>query len=170
LFFALWPPEKIRKALARLARDLPRRRGRPMPAVNLHITLAFAGAVGADVQDCLHAWAVAIEAQNFELSLARIGCFSRSRIIWLGADACPAALAYLARRLNEGLESCGIRPNSRAYRPHITLLRDAEPASRIPEVAAIVWQVENFYLVESHTKSAGAQYHLLQRYDLRGEA
>ncbi len=138
--------------------------------MNLHITLAFAGAVEADVHDRLHAWAVAIEAQNFELSLAHIGSFSRSRIIWLGADACPAALAYLARRLNEGLESCGIRPNSRTYRPHITLMRDAEPASRMPEVAPIVWQVKSFYLVESHTKPAGALYDLLQRYDLRGEA
>lgn len=166
LFFALWPDEAIRRELTRLARDLPRRRGRPVPAPNLHITLAFAGACDSDMHDCLEARAATIEAQSFLLSFTRIGYFPRSRILWFGADACPAPLSSLVRRLNEGLETCGLRPDLRPYRPHVTLLRNAEPAPASVDAKPLEWLVDSFCLMESHTKPEGAYYEPLRRFAL----
>jgi 2'-5' RNA ligase len=166
LFFALWPDETTRKAIAKFARNFPRRHGRPVPSPNLHITLAFVGAVDTTVHERLRAWAAAIEADRFLLRLTQVGYFPRTRILWLGA-ACPAALTFLVRQLNEGLELCGFRPDLRPYRPHVTLLRDAGPAPATYEVAPIHWQVDQFYLMESHTRPEGARYEILQGFELR---
>lgn len=167
LFFALWPDETTRRTIAKLARGLPRRRGRPIPEANLHITLAFIGAVDENVHTCLQSRAAAIEGHAFVLSLTQVGYFPRSRILWLGADACPEALSSLVRRLNEALEFCGIRPDLRLYRPHVTLMRDAEPAPAKREVVPIDWRIDQFCLMESHTRPEGARYEILQSFALR---
>ena len=44
LFYALWPDEPLRERLAEAARDAVRQSGgRPVPAGNYHLTLAFLG-------------------------------------------------------------------------------------------------------------------------------
>ena len=46
LFFALWPDEDMRQAMLHAIRKAARASGgRPVPAANLHVTLAFLGAV-----------------------------------------------------------------------------------------------------------------------------
>jgi 2'-5' RNA ligase len=166
LFFALWPDEQTRKALVRIESSLPRRQGRPIPASNLHITLAFVGAVDAEVHARLSAQAAQIRAEACLLKLNRIGYFARSRILWLGADVCPATLMHLVRQLHAALENCGLRPDVRPYRPHITLLRDVEPAPIKGQIRPIDWQVEKFHLVQSHTRPEGARYEILQGFNL----
>ncbi len=137
-----------------------------MPASNLHITLAFVGAADAEAYACLSARAVQIEAEACLLKLDRIGYFARSRILWLGADVYPAALIYLVQQLRESLENCGFKPDFKPYRPHVTLLRDAEPAPAKVRIRPIDWQVEKFYLIESHTRPEGARYEILRDFDL----
>lgn len=166
LFFALWPDDATREALTRVARSLPRQRGRPVPERNLHITLAFVGAVDASAEQCLIAQAARIEAEAFQLTLTHIGHFRRSRILWLGADSCPAPLNDLAQQLNRALEMCGLKPDLKPYSPHVTLLRDAMPAPAKIEVPRINWRAENFYLMESQTGAEGAQYNFAQGFDL----
>lgn len=166
LFFALWPDARIRKALARLTCALPRCRGRWVHELNLHITAAFVGAVDANVHDCLLARAATLDAEEFALVLTRIGYFPRSRILWLGADQCPPALTDLVRQLNSCLTVCGFKPGIKPYRPHMTLVRDASPASTDIQVAPVEWSVDSFCLVASQTLPQGARYEILRRYRL----
>lgn len=166
LFFALWPDDAVHQKLAEIVRGLPRCVGRFVPTRNLHITLAFAGVVDARAHACLVTRALQIEAEAFSLRLTRIGYFRRSRILWLGADASPAALITLARQLNLTLEYCGLRPDFKPYRPHITLAREAAPPSHEAEVALVDWRVDVFCLVVSHTRPNGAHYKILQRFKL----
>lgn len=137
-----------------------------MPERNLHITLAFVGAVGARAEQCLIMQAARIGAEAFQLTLTHTGHFPRSRILWLGTDSCPAPLTELAQQLNHALEICGLKPDLKPYRPHVTLLRDATPASARIEVPQINWRVERFHLMESRTRPEGAQYDLVQSFDL----
>jgi RNA 2',3'-cyclic 3'-phosphodiesterase len=167
LFFALWPDGVVRGALATVADALPNRGGCAVPASNLHVTLAFAGAVNATTRECLAARADGIRGVSFLLRLTRVGYFPRSRILWLGADACPAALASLVRELNHVLENCGVKPDSRAYRPHVTLARSAAPAAACAVTKPIDWPVESFALVASRTGPEGAHYEVLRRFGLR---
>lgn len=137
-----------------------------MPLPNLHITLAFVGSVDISTHVCLTERAARIEAEGFSLRLTRIGYFARSRILWLGADTGPTALTALVRQLNSALEHCGLRPDFRPYRPHITLARDAAPPCHEAEVTPFDWPVDFFCLVESHTSPKGAHYEVLQRFTL----
>ena len=145
---------------------VPRCAGRFVPLQNLHITLAFAGVVDAHTQACLAARALQNEAEAFSLWLTRIGYFQRSRILWLGPDTSPTALTSLARQLKSTLEFCGLRPDARPYRPHITLARAAAPLPHEAEVAPLDWRVDTYCLVASQTRPNGAQYQILQRFKL----
>jgi 2'-5' RNA ligase len=131
------------------------------------MTLAFVGAVDANVQECLQAHAAEIEAERFLLRLAPIGHFARSRILWLGASACPHALAHLANELKDVLKRCGLRPEARPFHPHVTVLRNAEPAPAGLPRTAIEWQVDAFHLMESHTMSDGPKYEIVRTFSLR---
>lgn len=138
-----------------------------MPLANLHLTLAFVGPADTGTYACLAEQAARIEVEAFSLRLTRIGYFPRSRILWLGADASPAALITLVRRLNSALEHCGLNPDFRPYRPHITLARDAASPSHEANVTPLDWPVDCFCLVASHTRPDGSQYEVLQRFEPR---
>jgi 2'-5' RNA ligase len=131
------------------------------------MTLAFAGAVERLVEECLCAGAADIQVECFLLRLTRIGYFARSRILWFGAEVGPHALTQLVDCLRECLANCGLQPDLRIYRPHLTLLRNAEPVPREAEVTPIDWPVRTFYLIESQTKPEGAQYEVLREFALR---
>jgi 2'-5' RNA ligase len=56
MFFALWPDAAARAALAGLAAEVVRGGGGRAPAAaNLHLTLAFVGAVAPERREALHA-------------------------------------------------------------------------------------------------------------------
>ncbi len=165
LFFALWPDGETRARMARLARRLPRRRGRPVPPENLHVTLAFIGPVDAQTARCLEAAAARVPVAPFDLTLDTIGGFRKARVVWLGASRVPAALLRLVAALNEALGDCGHTPDPRPFTPHVTLFRDAEPTGEQGDIARpVVWPVRDFALVESVTAPKGAVYRVLKRF------
>ncbi|HHB13073.1 MAG TPA: RNA 2',3'-cyclic phosphodiesterase, partial [Chromatiales bacterium] len=86
LFFALWPPAAVRVRMARVGRRLPRRRGRPVPMENLHLTLAFVGPVDEETARCLETAAATVQPEPFTLVLDEVGQFRGSRVVWLGAS------------------------------------------------------------------------------------
>ncbi len=166
MFFALWPDEKVQQTIAEFVRGLPKGSGRFVPLRNLHLTLAFAGAVDTRTCACLVTRAFQFEGESFSLSLTRIGYFRRSRILWLGTETAPAALINLAWQLNLTLEYCGLRSDFRPYRPHVTLARNAVPPLHGAEVAPVNWPASVYCLVASHTHPEGPHYKILQRFPL----
>lgn len=133
---------------------------------NLHITLAFIGSVDGTMCRCLQAQAARIKAVPFNLTLAKVGYFTRAKVMWLGPQSCPESLRGLVRRLSEGLSHCGYRPDPRPFAAHLTLFRKAQPSKLNMEISPVQWRVEAFCLVESKTYPRGVQYHVLQRYPL----
>jgi len=165
LFFALWPDDATRVRIARLARELPRKRGRPMVSENLHATLAFVGNVSESAASCLETRAAKVPLAPFDLQLDRTGCFSRAGVMWLGAGQIPSALERMVRDLNIALAPCGYAPDPKPFHLHITLFRKARPSPETPEaVEPIPWRVEGFSLIESVSIRGGVRYHSVRDY------
>jgi 2'-5' RNA ligase len=164
LFFALWPTEDDRRALARWRDALPRSGGRPTAAGDLHLTLAFAGDVDAGTRNCLEQTAARVQGEPFTLRLDRLGLFKRG-LLWTGPTDCPLALSSLAQHLAAVLRDCGVRPDPRPFHPHITLIR--RMVGRLPGVdpPGLIWQVQAFCLVRSRP---GQGYQVLRTYPLLG--
>ncbi|NIM29074.1 MAG: RNA 2',3'-cyclic phosphodiesterase [Gammaproteobacteria bacterium] len=168
LFFALWPDDETRDALARLARaHLPAGSGRLVPAENLHVTLVFLGAVDSGVRACAERAASALSAPAFTLEFVRIGYWPRPRVLWSAPERTPAALAELASTLTAALVECGHRPESRPFRAHITVARKVRKAPRASLHDAVHWRVDAFHLIASETRPEGARYRRLRSWPLQ---
>ena len=148
VFFAVWPSEAERHALARWRDTLPRAGGRPTPERDLHITLAFAGDVSAVVRECLEVNATRLRGRPFALRINRAGRFKRG-LFWAGPRDLPRELIELSASLSGILRDCGVSPDSRPFHPHLTLYRrmNGHPARVAPP--DLLWGVEGFCLVRS---------------------
>jgi len=165
LFFALWPDERVRSALKQTATDLLGKRIKRIPADNLHVTLAFAGAVTAPVRDCLEAAAGHIRCPAFDLCIDHVGHWPRPRIFCIGPTHTPPALWTLAGQLRTALGECGLQTETRPYQPHITLARKISKAHFVQhgttQIDPVHWSIRRFCLVESVTDPRAASYQIL---------
>ncbi len=166
LFFALWPDDAVRVRLRRCATGLPRHGGKPVPADNLHITLAFLGAVDAATRNCLEQRADAIRIPPFQLVFNRSGHWRRPQVLWLGCGDEPPGVLALASALKGVQLDCGLEPEARPFQTHLTVARKVRKARSdlLPE--PVVWPVSDFVLVRSDTRPEGAVYQVLRRWPL----
>ena len=168
VFFALWPDADLRASIHKVAQDVSGvSEGRPMAHGNLHITLAFIGVVDLGTRQCLEQAADRLSVPGFELSLKRLGYWSRSKVIWLGPVEVPEALRHLADELNQALKPCGYCPESRPFHPHVTLLRKTKRATRQKEIQPLSWRIDRFVFLESCSTNQGVDYQVLREWALR---
>jgi 2'-5' RNA ligase len=164
LFFALWPDEALRKALV-AARDAAEGNlGRPTHPLDLHITLVFIGTVDAALRDCVETAAGRVALAPFELTLRSLSGWPRQRI-WAAIPEDTPPLSQLVDQLQQNLISCGLQPEARRYRPHVTLARKAPPI--VPRPLSLRWQVDGFVLARSGTSRAPS-YQILRQWPLGG--
>lgn len=166
LFFALWPDEAVRQALVRISRQLTVPDVKRMIPDNLHLTLAFIGTQGQEVQACLEQQAAAIQVPPFILTLDQLGFFAKPQVVWLGDQNPPASLLQLAQALKQAQLQCGLEPEARPFQTHLTLLRKVRHPPGPFQPAPIIWDVNEFVLVASETRPQGAQYRILRRFSL----
>jgi RNA 2',3'-cyclic 3'-phosphodiesterase len=167
VFFALWPDDGVRDALAAAAIAAQARTGgRAIGADKVHLTLFFVGAIDRARIPALEAAAASMRSNAFELALDSLGYWRHNGIVWCGPARCPTALALLAADLRSALERQGVRTEERAYAPHITLVRDAARAPRDVVFAPCVWQARDFVLVESEPFEGGMRYAVRARWPL----
>ena len=169
LFFAIWPDAAAGEATAALAREVAAaRRGKPPPALNAHLTLAFLGGIAPDRVDALAdiGAAAARAAVPFALTLDRLGGFRDGGIAWLGAEPVPAPLADLARALREGLSEHRFPVERRPFAAHVTLARKCRILPAREGVAPVTWHVDTLSLVASQLAAGGSRYHNLAEWRL----
>lgn len=167
LFFALWPDDAIRSALAAASQNLPIKTGRHVPPHNLHITLVFLGSVSSVTRARIEQAAEPISIPAFDLVLDKLGWWPRPQVVWLGASAIPEPLRELVTGMSEEVRRYGLKLDERPYRPHVTLKRKI---NRLPELGAvdpITWNVRSFSLVQSQSAPSGVIYQVLRSWDLR---
>lgn len=156
LFFALWPPADLQARAHALARKWVRR-GRVLPAANLHLTLVFLGEVDAAGRAAAMAAAAGVRAAAFELNLTRLGCWQRRGIVWLGPQHVPPALVGLHAELARRLAEAGFPREARPFSPHLTVARRAV---LVPQTLSegLRWAVDEFRLMRSELGAKGAAY------------
>lgn len=161
LFLAVWPPPDIRDALVRAGagwRWPPT--ARRTRAERLHLTLHFIGERPASEVPGMVA-ALGLPCEPFELELRVPQLWASTAV--LTAERTPPALAQLHAALGERLASMALPVDSRPFRPHVTLARQARGAQWPAASPVIRWRAEDGYrLVRS--LPGGAGYETLARY------
>lgn len=161
LFFALCPDPATRSALAALQQQVT---GRKVPVENLHLTLAFLGNQASQHMPVLQAILHALTLPAMHLQIDQLGFFTAPRVAWAAPSVVPAALLGLQQALWQALHDAQISLKPVAgFRPHVTLARNAEKPSAVPE-AAISWRVGHIALIESvlgqNVRTNGPAYHV----------
>ena len=162
LFVAHWPVDAVCSSLAAIRDDWQWSTcARPTPDARLHVTLRFIGAVPAARVDAFAAALVA-ETGPFVLHWDRASLW-KNGIAALEPTIVPPSLTSLRAKLDARLADLGTTGEARAYRPHVTLARDALGSIAPPSLEPIEWRVDDYALV----RSRGGRYTILNRYPLR---
>jgi 2'-5' RNA ligase len=165
LFFALWPDEAVRAALADWSRAIRRVAGGvPTRAESIHLTLAFLGATDPGRRADIAAAAGQITVRPFELVIDEAGYWKHNRIAWAGASATPAALETLVRDLRAALTAAAVPFDPKPFVPHLTLVRKARPGLPLPGLGTVRWRVTAFVLVQSELQAGGSRYAIAARW------
>ncbi|MGL6240264.1 RNA 2',3'-cyclic phosphodiesterase [Aeromonas dhakensis] len=165
LFFAL-PAEALAADIVAWRGQLPWP-GQPVPAANLHLTLAFLGEADQITTTQLMA---AVERQHcppLTIALNETGWFGRAKAAWIGPREWPNELTVLARALRRHGEKLGLGNGEQGYRPHVTLSRKAsEPPALLP-APDFVLRADRFCLYQSISTPDGVRYEPLACWPLR---
>jgi 2'-5' RNA ligase len=173
LFVALPIPEPIADLLLDLENGPEGLRW--VHADSLHVTLRFVGEVDGAVAEDVAAALGGLDAPGFNLALSGVGCFSHRRhgALWAGLSP-REPLAGLAARVDRAVQSAGLRPETRAYHPHITLARWSGPQPEVKSwlerhgaLTSPPWRVDRFVLFESRLGKAGPSYREVLEVSLR---
>ena len=163
LFFALLPDPETREAIYKASRaaiaDLG---GRPIPAEQFHITLAFLGGVPPALEERVIARAEGtadeVQADPFTFELDEMGFWPNSQVVWYGCSQRPEALRALAMDLRRRLQVAGLPHAPGKFVPHVTLARWVRKAGPFAPARRIVWKVRDFALIRSETLPGGVRY------------
>jgi RNA 2',3'-cyclic 3'-phosphodiesterase len=172
LFFALWPDERMQAALAVATRNITGASdGRAIPTANLHLTLAFLGAVPETRIAALSPIAAQVAAAfpqapervrgeqsraPIELTLDTLEHWRKPELLCATASEPAPAAAALSHALKSALVTGGFAPDLKPFRVHATLARKVRRVSGELRVAPVPWRFADFQLIESRTGGSGS--------------
>ncbi|HEX6350856.1 MAG TPA: RNA 2',3'-cyclic phosphodiesterase [Candidatus Dormibacteraeota bacterium] len=177
-FVAVAPPEAV---AAELGGYLERCRNvaptfRWVAPAGVHLTLRFLGSVEEPVLASVTAGLRRIRRPSFELRLGGLGTFGgrRPSVIWLGLAEGAAAAKELAREVESACLAAGLAPETRPFRPHLTLARARDrfgsPVPELPPAPELpAWTATEMVLYESRLGGGPPVYTPLERFPLEAE-
>lgn len=175
-FVAVVPPPSVKTELEAVVRKLKQHDSdeavRWVAADALHVTLVFLGQItestATPLIDALRKETVS--AEPFELTIGSLGTFGDRRrrgdaqVIWAGLGGNIDALQALYERISRAVRSVGLRLESRAFQPHITLGRGRrgrrwrlDPA-HAPQISPTAFRIDTVTLMESRLGRGPAVY------------
>ncbi|MDE2263459.1 MAG: 2'-5' RNA ligase family protein [Gammaproteobacteria bacterium] len=171
--------QAIRKAARARPGPDPGCGGRPIPAGNLHVTLAFLGTVperrlpelaevaraAAGIPRSAPA-AASSSDESLELIFDRLEYWRAAQLLCALPAEPPARVAALARELQDALAGRGFAPDLKPFRPHVTVARKVMHASAAGRIDAVVWRFTELALIESRTLPEGSLYSVVESYSL----
>jgi RNA 2',3'-cyclic 3'-phosphodiesterase len=187
VFFAFWPDAETAVHLHQIALQWQKKLGgRVTRADSIHATLVFVGNVSADQLPALLALPSSIQLPAFQVSFDTADCWQHNHIAHLGMHNLPEPLRQLQFELETGVRGLDLKIETRAYRPHLTLIRKAEcnlantntntnantnanknlAAKENPAIKPVTWSVRDFVLVKSSMSANGSRYEQIGRWPL----
>jgi len=136
-FIAIELPDELKLGLFQLQAQLKTGKQPPVKWVDpysIHLTLKFLGNISTDKISGITG-AIETAAQGVSplyLELKGLGAFPnlrRVQVVWVGLSGELARLGELQRRIESNLAPLGFAPESRPFKPHLTLARLREQAS-----------------------------------------
>ncbi len=184
-FVAIELSDLVKVKLAQLQTSLKRATACPVKWVEpegIHLTLCFLGELSlAQIEIVKGVIArISMRFAPLQLETSRLGAFPsilHPQTLWMGLTGELAALTELHRQLEANLCVVGYQPESRPFKPHLTIARvqsEATPAarrglgealSRLDAVSLPVGVLE-LTLMKSTLNPAGAVYTRLYRAEL----
>jgi 2'-5' RNA ligase len=177
LFFALWPDDEQRAALVQGSGRIVRHcGGRPVPASNLHITLAFLGSVPEPRLEELSAIARRVaatypqDAVPLTVTLEALEHWSKPQVLAVlgrqdeSQGAPVSGTVELARRLTKETAAAGFSPDLKPFRVHVTVARKVARPPRTSAGQKVLWRFDAFTLIESRTLAEGPVYSVVESY------
>ncbi len=186
LFVACELPEEVRHAVGGLVESLREQSDGAVRWVNprsLHVTLKFLGevperqipAVKMALQEAV------VRHSAFFLQLSSIGTFGGReglRVMWAAVAGDVLRLEALTRDVNRALSVVGFEPETRPFRPHLTLgrVRNDVPTRQRAEIEVAVgkidipeceWRTTEISLVRSRLQPGGARHDMVATFPLR---
>jgi 2'-5' RNA ligase len=166
LFVGIALPEDLRARLSEMQQGVPGARW--VDPDNLHLTLRFVGEVDSVRAQDLDAALVQVHAARFGMTLAGVGCFGQGRklrALWVGVAPVPE-LDRLQHRVERAVQTAGVTPEGRKFKPHITIARfKGDPGhwlhhhlAQHAAFRAVSFEVHEFVLYSSLLAPAGAIY------------
>ena len=183
LFIAVELPGELRNVLKDVQQEL-----RPLvPGArwtrpeSMHITVKFLGSVpSSSLEDLLHTLGDAVFGHpSSELTLDSLGGapgLKRPRVIWL-EGAAPVDLLQLKARIDSRFQTLGFTPETRPFRPHVTLAR-LDPRRFQPPAPPVLsdtsteqlrgrpLSVSTLAVMESIPQKGGVRYEVLRHFRL----
>ena len=165
-FLAFWPRPEVRQTLYGWSQKVHTRTGgRRVKCENLHLTVAFLGALDPDQLEAVRGCCAASRCPATTLMLDRLGFWRRPGIVWAGAVGADPSLVDAIADLHADIRAGGVVIDARAFVPHVTLIRKATntPTWSPP---LIRWSITELCLVASQLSPAGSSYRVLDRWSL----
>lgn len=173
LFVAIRPPAAIRERLRAIMGGVDGARWQD--DAQIHLTLRFIGEVDRHQANDIAAVLGGIDSPAFTIALHSVGLFDRrgrAEALWAGV-APHEELKKLHNKVDRACNAVGVKPDGRAYLPHITLARLKRSAGPVQNFLSLqaglsspAFAVDEFGLYESELGGEGAIYHLVERYRL----
>ncbi len=169
-FLAIPLPQLLQDEVAEVQRTLQRSLPdvRWTPPGNVHLTLRFFGATGADELEKIRevVLSIAVREAAFTAAVGRLGVFPHlrmPRVVWLGVTD-PRLSAFHAH-CEAALAQAGFPGEGRGFTPHLTIGRMHRRPPRLGEVLA-AWEtrqlaplpVDRLVLFESQLLPGGARH------------
>jgi len=174
LFTAIELPEIVRAQLDLVRGNLPGAKW--VDVEDMHLTIRFFGDISNLEADELVSALARAGFKPFELRVTDLGVFGgrEPRALYAGiADSEPLTALY--RASERAARAAGLPPETRAFKPHITLarLRNAKPEmvarflSARPPLQAWPFTVERFTLMSSRPGVGGGPYVREEHFEAR---
>ena len=93
---------------------------------NIHLTLKFLGEITDSQVEKVKELLRDLKFSSFTLRFRGIGTFpnhSRPRVIWVGVSEGATEFSELAKRVDASLRKLGFPPETRGFKPHLTIAR-----------------------------------------------
>jgi 2'-5' RNA ligase len=175
LFVALRPPPEVRALLLATMQGVAGARWQD--DAQLHVTVRYIGEVDGAVAEDVATTLSGLHDAPVTWRVSGVGMFeSRGRPNALWAGIAPhAPLAALHRKVDQALVRIGLKPEGRAYLPHITLARFGREFAGVDRflgdhaaLSSADVTSGHLTLFESHLGSTGARYEAVARFPLLG--